>query len=574
MIPRLKAILVGFLAATMVISPQLAVHAQEAGQSNTGPQLQYIPQDAVGMGFLRTEPLLTSAFAQNYPVEVAEAFGAKYLGFNPMKISSITFYAVAPSPAAPAPQVVAVVKVSEKIDADEGFLAGIGEFAEDLTDRDLVKEALPDLQGKAFRVPSFPVDDFAAHLVDDQTFLIGTMLGIAEALDRDLKKEHSDPAKLLAATSENAEVALVLNVDPVRDPIEGFVKSQSIPFPFAVYKQLPIATKSISLRGQLSDKAALTLSIDAVDKEGVETLEYLVGFTMGMAQAALVDEAKRQAESEDEIEAAMGRYQLRMAESLLKTLEPKRDGTSLKITLEQADGGSAAMSVAVIGVLIGLLLPAVQQARAAARRAQSTNNLKQIALSMHVFHDTYKHFPPQAITDKDGKKLLSWRVALLPLLGYNELYEKFHLDEPWDSEHNSQLIEEMPDIFINPNSTAPHGSTNYVVPLGKGMAFEEPGPTPEGQKFAKGTSLYSMTDGTSNTLLCVENNYDAAVIWTQPEDLEVDLTDVWKDLGKSQVGGFNAAFADGSVRLISDQTSAKRLQLLLQRNDGQIIPQN
>ena len=87
---------------------------------------------------------------------------------------------------------------------------------------------------------------------------------------------------------------------------------------------------------------------------------------------------------------------------------------------------------ATTGVVVALLLPAVQAVREAARRNQSTNNMKQLGLSMHIYHDLKKRFPPAAISDKNGKPLLSWRVAILPYLDENELYKQFHLDEPWD----------------------------------------------------------------------------------------------------------------------------------------------
>src|SRR5438132_8532158 len=91
--------------------------------------------------------------------------------------------------------------------------------------------------------------------------------------------------------------------------------------------------------------------------------------------------------------------------------------------------------IAIIAILIGLLLPAVQKVREAAGRAQSQNNLKQIALAVHNYHDVYGHFP-QDITDKNGKPILSWRVAILPFIEQDNVYKMFKLDEPWDSENN------------------------------------------------------------------------------------------------------------------------------------------
>ena len=85
-------------------------------------------------------------------------------------------------------------------------------------------------------------------------------------------------------------------------------------------------------------------------------------------------------------------------------------------------------------VAIALLLPAVQSAREAARRAQCVNNLKQIGLAFHNYHSANNAFPRAAITDKQGKPLLSWRVAILPYIGQQGLYNRFNLDEPWDSQ--------------------------------------------------------------------------------------------------------------------------------------------
>ncbi|PQO41599.1 DUF1559 domain-containing protein [Blastopirellula marina] len=569
MIGRLNALLVGFLMATMIVSPQCVVYAQEAA-AEAAPGAEFIPQDAVGVGMLRADRLLGSKVAQSYPIEVAEAFGAKYLGINPMKITSITFFVIAPNPIEPVPQVVAIVKTSETIKA-ESFFGGIEALSQRMTPPEVIQQVMPNLKGKAFQPEGFPREDFAAHLVDEHTFLLGTLVGVSNAVESK-PAELTDPAKLLSEASGDADIVLALNVDAVRDQAEAAVEAQPIPFPFTVYKQVPSATKSVMLRGEFVEKLGITLQIDAVDAEGAKNLEYIVGFTKGMAEAAMMGEAEKLADSEDEVQAALGRYQMRMTEQMLKTLTPVREGNSLVLKLEQTDEGAAAMNVAVIGVLVALLLPAVQQARAAARRMTSTNNLKQIALAFHNFHDTYGNLPPQAITDKEGKKLLSWRVAILPYLGYSNLYDQFHLDEPWDSDHNRKLIEQMPEVFTNPNSTAEPGYTNYVVPVGKGMAFEEPGPTPEGRTIAAGTKFRAFTDGLSNTLLCVENNNDAAVIWTQPSDLDVDLTNARKNLGKSQLGGFNAAFGDGSVRLISTEASERMLQLMFQRNDGQPLP--
>ena len=220
-------------------------------------------------------------------------------------------------------------------------------------------------------------------------------------------------------------------------------------------------------------------------------------------------------------------------------------------------------SPAVIAVGIALLLPAVQQAREAARRSQGKNNLKQIGLAMHNYHDVYKTFPAAGSVDKKGKKLLSWRVHVLPFVDQNPLYQQFHLDEPWDSDHNKTLIEKIPPAYVSPNheDLAKQGKTVYLVPTGKGAAFEGD----------EGRGIREFTDGTTNTILAVEARADAAVIWTKPDDLALDFKNLFKSLKSARVGGFHAMLADGSVRFISDAIDVSILKALFTRGGGEAI---
>jgi prepilin-type processing-associated H-X9-DG protein len=213
-------------------------------------------------------------------------------------------------------------------------------------------------------------------------------------------------------------------------------------------------------------------------------------------------------------------------------------------------------------VLIALLLPAVQSAREAARRTQCTNNFKQIGLAMHNYLSANGGFPKPAITDKDGKPLLSWRVAILPYIEQQALYNKFKLDEPWDSPHNKALINEMPPTYVCPSRTnvAP-GSTTYQVFVGPGALFEE----------GKTTRIQNVTDGTSNTLMVIEAN--RAVPWTKPDDLKFDPNAAPSLLGawSNHPGGFDALFADGSVRFIKFSVSPQVIKCLITRSSGEVV---
>src|SRR5947207_661102 len=87
-------------------------------------------------------------------------------------------------------------------------------------------------------------------------------------------------------------------------------------------------------------------------------------------------------------------------------------------------------------------LPAVTKEHLAASAA----NLKCITIAFHSAHDANGVLPGDII-GKDGKPLLSWRVAILPYLAEKKLYDEFKLDEPWDSKHNIKLLEKMPKPY-------------------------------------------------------------------------------------------------------------------------------
>jgi hypothetical protein len=220
-------------------------------------------------------------------------------------------------------------------------------------------------------------------------------------------------------------------------------------------------------------------------------------------------------------------------------------------------------------VAVALLLPAVQAARTAARRTQSANNLKQIMLAMNNHHDTFKGLPPQASTDKDGKPLLSWRVMILPFIEQQALYQQFHLDEPWDSEHNKTLIEKMPAIFKSPASAAGEGKTVYLGVSGEKGVFPESKKPSLGPRGTIG--FRDITDGTSNTIAVVEANDESAVIWTKPDDFTPDEKNPLKGLLGLYPGGFNVGICDGSVRFVSQAVDPTVLKYLFQRDDGNPI---
>lgn len=218
-----------------------------------------------------------------------------------------------------------------------------------------------------------------------------------------------------------------------------------------------------------------------------------------------------------------------------------------------------------------LLLPAIQSARSAATRAASMNNLKQIAIAMHNYHDTHGHFPAAYSMDEEGKPLLSWRVHILPFVDEGALYERFHLDEPWDSEHNRELIPLMPAVFRAPQSLAEAGKTNYLGNFGERGVLISPRDDDKGEELPEGISMASITDGTSNTIMGVEAGDERAVVWTKPGDFTPGMRSPIEGLSGMRPGGFLVMMCDGSVRFISDTVDHDTMRSLLTRDDGKAV---
>jgi Protein of unknown function (DUF1559). len=212
--------------------------------------------------------------------------------------------------------------------------------------------------------------------------------------------------------------------------------------------------------------------------------------------------------------------------------------------------------LAIPGVLIALIIPAVGAARQAAKRAQSSNNLKQIALAMHNYHDVYKCFPPAVVTDANGKPLFSGRVLLLPYLEQAPLFQSWDQTQAWDSPANKALSQMMIPTFHDPADEGPLGQTSYLFVTGKGTIGEA------GTKV----SFMNVTDGTSNTLMFVEVK-GSGINWAEPRDWDASTP---LPAGNHKSGNL-AGWADGSVRSLAPGTPPATIQAATTRAGGEAV---
>ncbi len=241
---------------------------------------------------------------------------------------------------------------------------------------------------------------------------------------------------------------------------------------------------------------------------------------------------------------------LKVAVTAIEATETTTDGSRALLQV-QLPADSASQAIATVA-------PTLLAARRAAYQAQSLNNMKQIMLAMHNYHDVYKVLPAAINHKNPGDPGHSWRVALLPYLEQQDLYRQYRFDEPWDSEHNRRLIERMPEVFRNPNQPADTKFTNYFVFVGGGAIFD-PGKAP---------SFRDIRDGTSNTIAIVEA--ERHIPWTKPEDIPFSPNQPLPKLGLGD-GRVSIGLADGAVRTVPLNIPEAVFKNLIMRSDGQLI---
>jgi hypothetical protein len=246
-------------------------------------------------------------------------------------------------------------------------------------------------------------------------------------------------------------------------------------------------------------------------------------------------------------------------------------GKTLKGAQVKADG-SAAIATMELKLEDGFsaLMTAVPDSVFAARGSTAAeNNLKQIVLAMHNYADANVSFVSNSY-DKNGKPLLSWRVHLLPYIEQSALYQRFKLDEPWDSENNKPLSQVVVKVFQVPGRPAAQPWETYfrgfIGP--KDVKAEHRPWLLEGE--SKGPQFPKIfSDGTSNTIVVAEAA--ESVPWAKPDDLPYDGVKAAPKLGGPN-GTWIAGFADGSVRTFRrGQIDEKTLRALITTSGGEVV---
>lgn len=546
------------LAWLMVVGPHAMAVADEAakgsGQSKAevAAMAKLLP-NAAALLVVRPMQILQSPLAAGLPYEVLQAASIKETGLDPLEMESLVIGGSPPDQGSPSYAARATFRGPARMKpgqatahTDEGKLAGKSY-----------------LQSREMMAPSFYSPN-ANTLVAAPDFTLRSSL---DASAGDDAAPSPFMAKCLKAVG-NDDIYLAADLATIRPFIMmGLTFAKDIPPELAPLKTLPELLAGLEFRCNLTQKRSTELVLSANDAKAADKIVALVESMKKLAAEKARESSQQLLASSDPVEQAMGRYQERMIKLSQEQVTLHREGNTIvlfRLDVSDPDTMTVLVMTAIIGTLVALLLPAIASAREAARRSASMSNVSHLERLLVLYESEHERLPAYANFDATGKPLLSWRVHMLPYLDEQELYEQFHLDEPWDSPHNKKLIPLMPSVYRNPASrlAVEEGKSGYLGVFGKGCAFT-------GAK--EGITMSSVTDGLSRTVNLVQVADDAAEIWTRPADWKPDPENPTKGLGGLHKGVWIVGFMDGSVRLFDNDVDERVWKSCLTTAGGENI---
>ncbi len=230
------------------------------------------------------------------------------------------------------------------------------------------------------------------------------------------------------------------------------------------------------------------------------------------------------------------------------------------------------VSIVLASTLLGLMAmfiawlfaaPWLEKQTILISQKQDIANMQVIAKALNAYADRYGTYPPSTVRADDGTPLYSWRVLLLPFMGYESQYENFVLDQPHDSAANLNAALDMPDEFASHRTNGKKlRQPNYALIVGNGTLFPGSGPA-------------ARENIDQPTLLLVETTFDLQS-WTEPGDIDVlqgarPGNRALKDLGGIYPDSFTAVSTQGDGFIFPNNVSGAVLDSLITPFGGEIV---
>ncbi|HEY7329099.1 MAG TPA: DUF1559 domain-containing protein [Gemmataceae bacterium] len=390
--------------------------------------------------------------------------------------------------------------------------------------------------------------DWTIYPLDDRSLVYGELRDVNTLIDHPQPKTEGNLAAALRLAAGKHSLVLGMNVklfkDSVGDQLPGQVE------PFLPLLQARSATLSADFAADSRADGVLTFAAEKDANAAIKPAEAGI-ILLRAALGRIVAEVGKSEEREKQ-EWKDFLHVFKQIQESLKEMRIEQKDAALQVSIE------AKIDPTMAG---RTLLDAVQKVREENARNQSGSNLHNLGIAMHMYADAMQRMPANALYNKDGKPLLSWRVLLLPYIDQQALFNEFHLNEPWDSEHNKKLLARMPKIYATPQdeNTLKEHTTYYQGFVGKNAFFE----SKQGIRFPA-----DITDGTSVTIMIVEAS--KAVPWTKPEDIAYDPDKPLPKLGVPGASLIQVLFCDGHIQAISPGITKETLRSLITRNAGDV----
>jgi len=419
-----------------------------------------------------------------------------------------------------------------------------------------------------------------AHVADDRTILLSDETGMNQMLSAGEAK--SPLLDRLRRIDLECDAAVVVALNPIREMIAeplGEAKQmleEQMP-PLAAAAALPDRIKTLALSLDLSGETLLALTFEGNTEDDAGAVEDVLNGLVetGKAMARQVADG---APPGAEPFTAMG---TQAADSLVVT----KSGAEVVVSVKRPAGLDEFDAAEVLEMMFA---GGGGDAKLAAAEMQ---DLHELGTAMMMYSTVNNgSFPPGAITDANGKPLLSWRVALMPYLDDQpsaDLYKKVPLTEPWDGPNNVHLAKLMyiPPVFASQADREPleayradraaaladpdlkqrlmsPAKTRFLVFSGEGAPFGGP----------SGVSHADITDGSSRTIMIVKAPEDRGVPWTKPQDLPMpDASDPEATLFDLFGGPLFAVFFDGHVEELPEDLPVSELKAMITHQGGEVV---
>jgi hypothetical protein len=412
--------------------------------------------------------------------------------------------------------------------------------------------------------PNFDIDEYfenenaewpgelSYYVLDDRTIAIGGTTLMHWMVDRYQKNDGERAWHRLWDRVSGGQVVILGDSPFWNEKLKHFVDDIGVDEETMIFWMIdPLWRRTNGFAAAINASPTLNLRAygDCFGEEDAqrvaETLRSVYTLGRNMAEAAI----RKMTEDPDvQTQAIGGAIWLGMLKTLLNGLEITHDQSLVTVKYDLPIDA---------GWLMTLVTPMIDDARNQARRTQEMNYVRQVLLAMHNYAAVHGKFPP-AVIRNPGQQPYSWRVALLPYLEQQNLYDQYKFDEPWDSPANLKIAEVAVPFYCSEDGNS-NASTIYLV-TGKNTAFE-----PDG----RGVGFAQIRDGMSNTAMLVQTKRD--IPWSKPEDIELPATDEIPQFGGVVEGGYIVGMFDGSTWFVDAPMNDATVRAMFSPSGGEAI---